>query len=386
MKKIIRRTLAIALSLSMVFSGFMFSAAKVDAAVTDHLTDPNYNLAYQQAATMGYNSLIAGSLANLTDANLSQRVYPQPKTYGSFTIDMGKYYTVDSLDTIAFMYNESNAETWPSKAGGLILSYSQDGETFYDVKQVTNITKGTGAWWQEIDVTDITAADVPDIDGVRFVKVTYPEQYTWGVQLREFVIYNDASNRPSSIGTMFYVYNDVVPQNDLPVEVFKAKNDNVTDLFYRWHVDTLQFSVSSARSIEIIKNTVRNPLATTLRIGNIVATTARTFNVPPTFVDRLFDAEYYTKLGVYGSTLVCKGTSPYATTGADRKVCKLLKQSMCQLLDGYYPIICKDTNDNLYHCICQVISNEVYIKPDAHLTANYTFEIAIPVQLSNVQS
>ena len=32
MKKIIRRTLAIALSLSMVFSGFMFSAAKVDAA------------------------------------------------------------------------------------------------------------------------------------------------------------------------------------------------------------------------------------------------------------------------------------------------------------------------------------------------------------------
>ena len=191
MKKIIRRTLAVALSLSMVFSGFMFSASKVSAAVTDHLTDPNYNLAYQQAATMGYNSLIAGSLANLTDANLSQRVYPQPKTYGSFTIDMGKYYTVDSLDTIAFMYNESNAETWPSKAGGLILSYSQDGETFYDVKQVTNIVGGSGAWWQEIDVTDITAADVPDIDGVRFVKVTYPEQYTWGVQLREFVIYNE---------------------------------------------------------------------------------------------------------------------------------------------------------------------------------------------------
>lgn len=191
MKKIIRRTLAVALSLSMVFSGFMFSVAKTDAAVTDHLTDSNYNLAYQCAATTGYNSLIEGNLSRLTDANLSQRVYPQPKTYGSFTIDMAKYYTVASLDTIAFMYNEDNNETWPSKAGGLILSYSQDGETFYDVKTVTNITKGSGAWWQEIDVTDVTASDVPAIDGVRFVKVTYPDQYTWGVQLREFVIYNE---------------------------------------------------------------------------------------------------------------------------------------------------------------------------------------------------
>ena len=73
MKKLLRRTLAVALSLSMVFSGFMFSAAKVDAAVTDHLTDSNYNLAYQQTALTGYDSLNEGPLSRLTDGLLDRK-------------------------------------------------------------------------------------------------------------------------------------------------------------------------------------------------------------------------------------------------------------------------------------------------------------------------
>lgn len=237
MRKTIKGILSIVLAFAMIVTSITFTGSDVSAAVTDHITDSSYNLAYGCAATMGYASLIEGSLSRLTDGNLSQRVYPQPKTNGSFTIDLAKYYTVDSLDTIAFMYNEDNAETWPSKAGGLILSYSQDGETFYDVKQVTNITGGTGAWWQEIDVTDITAADVPAIEGVRYVKVTYPEQYTWGVQLREFVIYNEAGTPTEAQVAQCDDPGDVTVSSTTPEELKytvvagEDQDDYVYDIF-----------------------------------------------------------------------------------------------------------------------------------------------------------
>lgn len=201
---------------------------------------------------------------------------------------------------------------------------------------------------------------------------------------QEFVIYTE-STRPSTIGSLFYTFNDNVSQEDLPIEVFKAKDDDVLSYFYRFHVNTVQLTISSARLFELVKNTTRNPLATTIRIDNIYATNPKTHNVPPTFVDYVLGIENFTKLGVYGNMLIAKGTSPYATTSANRKICKLNKYSMCQLLDGYYPIVCKDTNNNVFNGICQVISNEVYIEPNASQTANYQFEVSIPVQLASIQ-
>ena len=191
MRKVTRRIISIVLSLAMVATGIVFSSAKVGAAVTN-LDDVNYNLAYQKTVTSNYTFGNEGNLSLLTDASVDTgRVFPNSKENGSYTVDLTKYYTVSSINKIAFYYNEAHAETYPSKEHGLTISYSQDGETFYDVKTVTGIVIDASDLWQEIDMT---GTSVSDIQGVRYVKVTYPESYTWGVQLREFAVMNNAGN------------------------------------------------------------------------------------------------------------------------------------------------------------------------------------------------
>ena len=196
MKKMTRRFWAIIMAIAMVVTSITFTGVQTSAAIADDVANANYNIALNKLASSNYVFGNEGNLSLLTDGKTNTgRVYPNAKANGSYTIDLDDYYTVASIDKIAFYYNETNAETYPSKTDGLILSYSQNGEDFYDVKQVTGIViPDNDHRWQEIDVTDVTAQDVPNIDGVRYVKVTYPQSYTWGVQLREFAVINNDGN------------------------------------------------------------------------------------------------------------------------------------------------------------------------------------------------
>ncbi len=202
MKKMLKRGLSIVLSLAMVVTSTTFynTTAKADEGeLYSMMTSATSNLALGCDALSGYAAFSGteGDLTKLTDGTDNGRVYPQAQKNGSYTVDLGKYYTVDSIDKVVFMYNETNAETWPSKSGGYTISYSQDGMIFYDIKTVTGLTadnwESSGSW-SMLDAQDVSDATVDDISCVRYVKVTYPDSYTWGVQLREFAVLNVNNN------------------------------------------------------------------------------------------------------------------------------------------------------------------------------------------------
>ena len=192
MKKIIRRTLAIALSLSMVFSGFMFSAAKVDAAtLTQDEIDSiagngtMTNMVLNSAAT-AYPGVAEGNVANLTNGNFSGHCALSSgwgysgEAYA--ILDLGAIYKSESLDEIVCAYKDyANNDTVVGRTYN--IQYSED-----LVNWDTVYTSGTIA---AADLEDSKASvnDVSNITGrVRYIKIDYPTLPTYGIQLTEIAV------------------------------------------------------------------------------------------------------------------------------------------------------------------------------------------------------
>ncbi len=192
MKKIIRRTLAIALSLSMVFSGFMFSAAKVDAAtLTQDEIDSiagngtMTNMVLNSAAT-AYPGVAEGNIANITNGNFSGHCALSSgwgysgEAYA--ILDLGAIYKSESLDEIVCAYKDyADNDTVVGRTYN--IQYSED-----LVNWDTVYTSGTIA---AADLEDSKASvnDVSNITGrVRYIKIDYPTLPTYGIQLTEIAV------------------------------------------------------------------------------------------------------------------------------------------------------------------------------------------------------
>ena len=192
MKKIIRRTLAIALSLSMVFSGFMFSAAKVDAAtLTQDEIDSiagngtMTNMVLNSAAT-AYPGVAEGNVANLTNGNFSGHCALSSgwgysgEAYA--ILDLGAIYKSESLDEIVCAYKDyADNDTVVGRTYN--IQYSEDLASWDTV-----YTSGTIA---AADLEDSKASvnDVSNITGrVRYIKIDYPSLPTYGIQLTEIAV------------------------------------------------------------------------------------------------------------------------------------------------------------------------------------------------------
>ena len=192
MKKIIRRTLAVALSLSMVFSGFMFSAAKVDAATLsqdeiDSIAGSGTmtNMVLNSAAT-AYPGVAEGNVANLTNGNFSGHCALSSgwgysgEAYA--ILDLGAIYKSESLDEIVCAYKDyANNDTVVGRTYN--IQYSEDLANWDTV-----YTSGTIA---AADLEDSKASvnDVSNITGrVRYIKIDYPTLPTYGIQLTEIAV------------------------------------------------------------------------------------------------------------------------------------------------------------------------------------------------------
>lgn len=192
MKKIIRRTLAIALSLSMVFSGFMFSAAKVDAAtltqdeidsIAGNGTMTNMVL---NSAAQAYPGVAEGNIANLTNGNFSGHCALSSgwgysgEAYA--ILDLGAIYKSESLDEIVCAYKDyADNDTVVGRTYN--IQYSDDLASWDTV-----YTSGTIA---AADLEDSKASvnDVSNITGrVRYIKIDYPTLPTYGIQLTEIAV------------------------------------------------------------------------------------------------------------------------------------------------------------------------------------------------------
>ena len=192
MKKIIRRTLAIALSLSMVFSGFMFSAAKVDAAtLTQDEIDSiagngtMTNMVLNSAAT-AYPGVAEGNVANLTNGNFSGHCALSSgwgysgEAYA--ILDLGNIYKSESLDEIVCAYKDyADNDTVVGRTYN--IQYSED-----LVNWDTVYTSGTIAA-ADLEDSKATVNDVSNITGrVRYIKIDYPTLPTYGIQLTEIAV------------------------------------------------------------------------------------------------------------------------------------------------------------------------------------------------------
>lgn len=197
MKKIIRRTLAIALSLSMVFSGVMFSTAKVSAAeLTQDEIDSiagsgtMTNLALNTTATV-YPGCAEGSIANLTNGGLNNGYCALSSGWGYSgeayaIIDLGDYYKAESLDEVVLAYKDiADNDTVVGRTYNIQYSIDQnDWDTVFTSETIT-----ADDLLPDTDGGKSTVNDVSTYEGtVRYVKIDYPSLPTYGIQLREIAV------------------------------------------------------------------------------------------------------------------------------------------------------------------------------------------------------
>lgn len=192
MKKIIRRTLAIALSLSMVFSGFMFSTAKVDAATLsqdeiDSIAGNGTmtNMVLNSSATV-YPGVAEGNKVNLTNGNFSGAcAMSSGWSYSGEAyaiLDLGNIYKSESLDEIVCAYKDyADNDTVVGRTYN--IQYSDD-----LVNWDTVYTSGTMAA-ADLEDSKATVNDVSSYTGrVRYIKIDYPTVPTYGIQLTEIAV------------------------------------------------------------------------------------------------------------------------------------------------------------------------------------------------------
>ena len=186
MNNLIRKTWALVLSMAMMVTSLGFTGIQINAEVSIQtmVRNSTYNLALKKAATANPTKG-EGKEDALTDGNLTgdhaATTFNTSGTY--YLVDLGKVYEAAGIEKIVVAYKEKNDGDTP--VNGYQIQYSADGINFRTVKKVlgneitTNIT--------EQNLIDIQ--DVENTEGnVRFVKIYYPNSYTWGIQVRAIAV------------------------------------------------------------------------------------------------------------------------------------------------------------------------------------------------------
>ena len=106
----------------------------------------------------------------------------------SYIIDLGATYDATGIDQIATQYKEKNAGDTPVK--GYKIQYSQNGLDYYDVKEVGAQENADNPTWAEEGQENLDVQDVTTEEGkiVQYIKITYPDSYAWGIQVREIAV------------------------------------------------------------------------------------------------------------------------------------------------------------------------------------------------------
>lgn len=186
MKKNLKKFLSCVMSLVMVISSVTITStvAKGDATTEEMVVSGIYNLALGKTITANPTKQ-EGDDAALSDGDLDgQHAATTFATTGTyFQIDLGAIYDATTIDQIVVKYKENSDGDTPTK--GYQIQYSTNGLDFTTVKEVDGATVKdacTNNNLLEVQEMELTEG------AVRYVRLYYPDSYTWGIQAREIAV------------------------------------------------------------------------------------------------------------------------------------------------------------------------------------------------------
>lgn len=215
-----------------------FDATDYDEVLTeieDQMGSYAYNLAKKKKATIYKNCHNEGKLEYLNDGQLTTGylALTNAETSSAWgnengepvyaTIDLGNYYQADTIDKVVVQYKDGqDNDTVLNRAYS--IQYSIDGKNFRDV---------AGTDKAVLDSNNRTIDDVNTVTGtVRYVRLYFPKQAGYGMQIREFAVLDTDKNAATVEGeTVADVTNlklTVPEDNQIGVQFDASVTENVT--------------------------------------------------------------------------------------------------------------------------------------------------------------
>lgn len=176
-----------------------FDATDYDEELTDiadQMGSYVYNLAKNKKSTLYKNCHQEGRQEYLNDGQLMNGVCPLTNadvinSWGTenkpvyATIDLGKYYNAQTIDKVVVQYKDG-ADNDTVLNRPYSIQYSTDGKNF---REVASTEKAV------LDANNRTIDDVSSVEGtVRFVRLYFPKQAGYGMQIREFAVLDTDKN------------------------------------------------------------------------------------------------------------------------------------------------------------------------------------------------
>lgn len=188
MKQNFKKLLSCAMALVMVASSITVTntMAKGDELTTAQMVaSASYNLAKGKVITAN-PSRQEGSEEALSDGDLTSN--HAATTFGTagtyYEIDLGAAYDASTIDQIVVQYKEYNTGDIPTK--GYKIQYSTDSVNFTDVKVVSATDFASQVTDKDnlLEIQDVSDAT----GGVRYIRLFYPDSYSYGIQAREIAV------------------------------------------------------------------------------------------------------------------------------------------------------------------------------------------------------
>lgn len=167
----------------------------VYAEYEDMIADRYYNLALNKDTTLYVccregaqeylnNGLLSDGYCAIINANTTSG-WGSTNAPVYFTIDLGEMYEASAIDEIFIQYKDgADNDTVLNRA--YTIQFSMDGTEFYDVKTVDKAS---------LDSNNRTIDDIYLTSGyVRYVRVYYPRQANYGMQIREVAVLDTDKN------------------------------------------------------------------------------------------------------------------------------------------------------------------------------------------------
>lgn len=195
MRKTISKLIAVVLSASMTFSSVISMNVNVNADMTtqEMVANSRYNLALNKTVQVE-PSMQEGTATCLTDGKFTPggehaaTTFNQKGTY--YQIDLGKAYDLSTLDELVVGYKENNDGDIPVK--GYTIQISTNGLDFTDAKKVDG--KDVKEACTNNNLIEVTSLSDAVGNGVRYIRLYYPDAYGFGIQITEVAVLDTDNN------------------------------------------------------------------------------------------------------------------------------------------------------------------------------------------------
>ena len=187
-----KKMLALGMSMAMVVSSLSISniAVRGDMTIAQMVSNAQYNLALGKNITANPTRQ-EGSEKALSDGQFKEHAattFGAANTY--YEIDLGAVYDASTLDKLVVSYKEKSDGDTP--INGYQIRYSANGLDYTTVKSIT----GTSVKAQITTENLLEEEDISGVEGaVRFIRLVYPNAYTWGIQANEIAILDTDQNK-----------------------------------------------------------------------------------------------------------------------------------------------------------------------------------------------